>query len=117
MFKNNAAAFVHDLAEGAVSNVNGESNDVRVQVLTNAGALDREKQQTRRCCSRRHRLQPGQLRTQDAEAVVARSRGTGLPGSRWRGAQGARRNRRARGTDDATVGGANLDSAATENAS
>jgi hypothetical protein len=46
MFKNNTAAFVHDLAEGALSNVNGESNYVRVQVLTNAGALDREKQQS-----------------------------------------------------------------------
>ena len=45
MFKNNTAAFVHDLAEGAQSNVNGDSNYVRVQVLTNAGALDREKQQ------------------------------------------------------------------------
>jgi phenylpyruvate tautomerase PptA (4-oxalocrotonate tautomerase family) len=43
MFKNNTAAFVHDIA--AISNVNGESDYVRVQVLTNAGALDRAKQQ------------------------------------------------------------------------
>jgi phenylpyruvate tautomerase PptA (4-oxalocrotonate tautomerase family) len=35
---------VHELADGALSNVNGESAYVRVQVLTNAGALDREKQ-------------------------------------------------------------------------
>ncbi len=44
MFRKNTAAFVHDLSAGALSNVDGESNYVRVQVLTNAGALDRDKQ-------------------------------------------------------------------------
>jgi phenylpyruvate tautomerase PptA (4-oxalocrotonate tautomerase family) len=44
MFRKNTAAFVHDLPNGALSNVEGDSNYVRVQVLTNAGALDREKQ-------------------------------------------------------------------------
>src|SRR5258708_27594158 len=44
MFRQNTAAFVHDLSDGALSNVEGDSNYVRVQVLTNAGALDREKQ-------------------------------------------------------------------------
>ena len=44
MFRNNTAAFVHDLPAGAISNVNGESAFVRVQVLTNAGALDRDQQ-------------------------------------------------------------------------
>lgn len=44
MFRNNTAGFVHDLADGALSNVAGASDYVRVQVLTNAGALDREKQ-------------------------------------------------------------------------
>jgi phenylpyruvate tautomerase PptA (4-oxalocrotonate tautomerase family) len=44
MFRQNTAAFVHDLPDGALSNVEGESDYVRVQVLTNAGALDREKQ-------------------------------------------------------------------------
>jgi phenylpyruvate tautomerase PptA (4-oxalocrotonate tautomerase family) len=44
MFRQNTAAFVHDLPVGALSNVDGESNYVRVQVLTNAGALDRDKQ-------------------------------------------------------------------------
>ncbi|PPF42218.1 hypothetical protein C5B85_16855 [Pseudoclavibacter sp. AY1F1] len=44
MFRKNTAAFVHDLPEGSISNVDGDSNYVRVQVLTNAGALDREKQ-------------------------------------------------------------------------
>jgi phenylpyruvate tautomerase PptA (4-oxalocrotonate tautomerase family) len=44
MFRNNTAAFVHELAGGAIANVNGEGNYVRVQVLTNAGALDRDKQ-------------------------------------------------------------------------
>jgi hypothetical protein len=44
MFRRNTAAFVHALADGAMSNVDGESNYVRVQVLTNARALDRDKQ-------------------------------------------------------------------------
>ncbi len=44
MFRQNTAAFVHDLPDGTLSNVEGQSNYVRVQVLTNAGALDREKQ-------------------------------------------------------------------------
>ena len=44
MFRRNTAAFVHDLPSEAISNVEGESNYVRVQVLTNAGALDRDKQ-------------------------------------------------------------------------
>jgi phenylpyruvate tautomerase PptA (4-oxalocrotonate tautomerase family) len=44
MFRQNTAAFVHDLPQVVLSNVLGDSNYVRVQVLTNAGALDREKQ-------------------------------------------------------------------------
>lgn len=44
MFRKNTAAFVHDLPNDALSNVDGDGNYVRVQVLTNAGALDREKQ-------------------------------------------------------------------------
>ena len=44
MFHKNTAAFVHELPEGDLSNVDGDTNYVRVQVLTNAGALDREKQ-------------------------------------------------------------------------
>jgi len=44
MFRQNTAAFIHELADGAISNVDGDSNYVRVQVLTNAGALDRDKQ-------------------------------------------------------------------------
>jgi phenylpyruvate tautomerase PptA (4-oxalocrotonate tautomerase family) len=44
MFRQNTAAFVHEMPRAAISNVNGEGNYVRVQVLTNAGALDREKQ-------------------------------------------------------------------------
>ncbi len=44
MFRQNTAAFVHDLPDGTLANVEGGSNYVRVQVLTNAGALDREKQ-------------------------------------------------------------------------
>jgi phenylpyruvate tautomerase PptA (4-oxalocrotonate tautomerase family) len=44
MFRRNTAGFVHDMPEGDLSNVDGESNYVRVQVLTNAEALDRDKQ-------------------------------------------------------------------------
>jgi phenylpyruvate tautomerase PptA (4-oxalocrotonate tautomerase family) len=44
IFRKNTAAFVHELPTGAISNVDGDSNYVRVQVLTNAGALDRDKQ-------------------------------------------------------------------------
>jgi len=44
MFRKNTAAFIHDLPDGALSNVDGDGNYVRVQVLTNAGALNREKQ-------------------------------------------------------------------------
>jgi phenylpyruvate tautomerase PptA (4-oxalocrotonate tautomerase family) len=44
MFRQNTAAFVHELPASSLSNVDGDSNYVRVQVLTNAGALDRDKQ-------------------------------------------------------------------------
>jgi phenylpyruvate tautomerase PptA (4-oxalocrotonate tautomerase family) len=44
MFRQNTAGFVHELPGNGLSNVDGESNYVRVQVLTNAGALDRDKQ-------------------------------------------------------------------------
>jgi len=44
MFRKNTAAFGHDLPVDSISNVDGDSNYVRVQVLTNAGALDRDKQ-------------------------------------------------------------------------
>jgi hypothetical protein len=36
--------FIHDLPAEAVSNVAGDSNYVRVQVLTPVGVLDRDKQ-------------------------------------------------------------------------
>jgi len=44
MFRENTAGFVHEMAGSAFSNVDGDSKHVRVQVLTNAGALDRDKQ-------------------------------------------------------------------------
>src|ERR1700712_284537 len=44
MFRQNTAGFVHELPAGDLANVNGETDYVRVQVLTNSGALDREKQ-------------------------------------------------------------------------
>ena len=44
MFRKNTAAFVHELPNGSLANVDGDENYVRVQVLTNKGALDRDKQ-------------------------------------------------------------------------
>ena len=46
MFRKNTAAFLHELPKGALSNVDGEGDYIRVQVLTNASALDRDKQTT-----------------------------------------------------------------------
>lgn len=44
LFRNNTAAFIHDLPVDAISNVVGNSNYVRVEVLTPVGTLDRDKQ-------------------------------------------------------------------------
>jgi phenylpyruvate tautomerase PptA (4-oxalocrotonate tautomerase family) len=44
LFRNNTAAFIHELPADSVSNVVGDSNYVRVQVLTPVGVLNREKQ-------------------------------------------------------------------------
>ncbi|HEY3945225.1 MAG TPA: hypothetical protein VGL78_08375 [Solirubrobacteraceae bacterium] len=44
MFRLNTAAFIHSLPGGSIANVDGGSDYVRVQVLTNLGALDRAKQ-------------------------------------------------------------------------
>ena len=44
LFKDNTAAFIHDLAPDALSNVTGDSNYVRVQILTPVGVLYRPKQ-------------------------------------------------------------------------
>jgi phenylpyruvate tautomerase PptA (4-oxalocrotonate tautomerase family) len=44
LFRNNTAAFIHDLPEGSISNAAGDTNYVRVQVLTPVGVLDRDKQ-------------------------------------------------------------------------
>jgi phenylpyruvate tautomerase PptA (4-oxalocrotonate tautomerase family) len=44
LFKDNTAAFVHDLAADAISNATGDSNYIRVQVLTPVNVLDRDKQ-------------------------------------------------------------------------
>ncbi|WP_326953948.1 tautomerase family protein [Amycolatopsis sp. NBC_01286] len=43
-FTENTAAFVHELPDGALSDAGGGGDHVRVQVTTNAGALDREQQ-------------------------------------------------------------------------
>jgi len=44
LFKKNTAAFIHELVSEAISNAAGDSNCVRVQVLTPINVLNREKQ-------------------------------------------------------------------------
>jgi phenylpyruvate tautomerase PptA (4-oxalocrotonate tautomerase family) len=44
LFRDNTAAFIHDLPAEAISTAGGGSDHVRVQVLTPVGVLDREKQ-------------------------------------------------------------------------
>jgi phenylpyruvate tautomerase PptA (4-oxalocrotonate tautomerase family) len=44
LFRDNTAAFIHDLPAASISNVAGDTNYVRVQVLTPVGVLDRDKQ-------------------------------------------------------------------------
>ncbi len=44
LFKDNTAAFIHVLPAEAISNVSGDSNYARVQVLTPVGVLSRDKQ-------------------------------------------------------------------------
>jgi len=44
LFSKNTAAFIHDLPSDSVSNVDGDSTYVRVQVLTPVGVLDRDRQ-------------------------------------------------------------------------
>ena len=44
LFANNTAAFIHDMDAVAISNVAGDGNYVRVQVLTPVGVLDRDQQ-------------------------------------------------------------------------
>ena len=43
MFGKNTAVFIRDLDAGSLANADGDSNSVRVQVLTNSVALDRER--------------------------------------------------------------------------
>ncbi len=44
LFRNNTAAFIHEMTAHSLSNVVGDGSYVRVQVLTPVGVLDREKQ-------------------------------------------------------------------------
>src|SRR6202142_2063154 len=69
MFRKNTAGFVHEMDGPAISNVDGESAYVRVQVLTNAGALDRDKQLA--------------VVSQFTELVAAAAAGTSVPKGTW----------------------------------
>jgi phenylpyruvate tautomerase PptA (4-oxalocrotonate tautomerase family) len=44
LFSKNTAAFIHDLPNDSLANADGDIGYVRVQVLTPAGVLDRDKQ-------------------------------------------------------------------------
>jgi phenylpyruvate tautomerase PptA (4-oxalocrotonate tautomerase family) len=44
LFSKNTAAFIHELPADSLSNAAGDSDYVRVQVLTPVGVLDRDKQ-------------------------------------------------------------------------
>jgi phenylpyruvate tautomerase PptA (4-oxalocrotonate tautomerase family) len=44
LFLDNTAAFIHDLPADAISNAAGDSNYIRVQLLTPINVLDRDKQ-------------------------------------------------------------------------
>ena len=44
MFRQNTAAIIHELQPSHLANVDGDGSYVRVQVLTNDDALDRDKQ-------------------------------------------------------------------------
>jgi phenylpyruvate tautomerase PptA (4-oxalocrotonate tautomerase family) len=43
VFLDNTAAFIHELEPDTLANAQGDSNYVRVQILTPTGALDRDK--------------------------------------------------------------------------
>lgn len=43
LFSENTAAFIHDMPSDALANARGDSNYVRVQILTPIGVLDRDK--------------------------------------------------------------------------
>ena len=44
LFKDNTAAFIHELPDDAISDVSSDGRHIRVQVLTPAGVLTRDKQ-------------------------------------------------------------------------
>lgn len=44
LFKDNTAAFIHELPADAISDVSSDGRHIRVQVLTPAGVLNRDKQ-------------------------------------------------------------------------
>lgn len=44
LFRNNTASFIHELPADALANANGDSNYVKVQVVTPVGVLNRDNQ-------------------------------------------------------------------------
>jgi phenylpyruvate tautomerase PptA (4-oxalocrotonate tautomerase family) len=44
LFRENTAAFIHELEPDALGNANGDNSYVRVQILTPVGVLNRDKQ-------------------------------------------------------------------------
>ena len=101
MFRSNTAAFVHELADGAISNVDGAGDRVRVQVLTNAGALDRDKQlavdgaahRARRGCGGRSEPEGADVGAADRGGARRLGSRRGRPHQRGAGARRASRDR------------------------
>ncbi|MFH8475783.1 hypothetical protein [Streptomyces sp. NPDC018000] len=77
MFRENTAAFVHELTADHLSNVDGDGSYVRVQVLTKADARDRGKQLAAVCRPTRRRG-----RSRQGEQADRHPSATGLPHAR-----------------------------------
>ena len=101
MFRKNTAAFVHELPADCLSNVDGDSNYVRVQVLTNSGALDRDKQlavvRQLTGCRRFDGVEWAQMPDFVHCASVSRQRNRGASGSSLNRHQQVGRPKRKRG--------------------
>jgi phenylpyruvate tautomerase PptA (4-oxalocrotonate tautomerase family) len=69
MFTDNTAAFIHELPADAFGDANGDSNHIRVNVLTPVGILDRDKKLG--------------VTRELTEIVVAAAGNTGLAARTW----------------------------------
>jgi hypothetical protein len=73
MFRQNTAGFVYEIPAGVLADVDGNDAHVRVQVLTNAGALDRDSS------SRWSQNSPGSLPKPRVTRALPTGRGCSSP--------------------------------------